>query len=86
MGLTALSSIIYESHCTISANFYLYLQYFQQNKWILNIIELRMKFLTDQNMMFLEYTDTIKDIVRSLGNCLSLFSFFFFFFKLLKNK
>ena len=80
MGLTALSSIIYESHCTISANFYLYLQYFQQNKWILNIIELRMKFLTDQNMMFLEYTDTIKDIVRSLGNCLSLFSFFFFFF------
>ena len=73
MGLTALSSIIYESHCTISANFYLYLQYFQQNKWILNIIELRMKFLTDQNMMFLEYTDTIKDIVRSLGNCLSLF-------------
>ena len=79
MGLTALSSIIYESHCTISANFYLYLQYFQQNKWILNIIELRMKFLIDQKMMFLELTGTIKGIVRSLGNCLILFSFFFFF-------
>ena len=30
IGLTALFSIIYESHYTISANFYLYLHYFQQ--------------------------------------------------------
>ena len=30
IGLTALFSIIYESHYTISANFYLYLRYFQQ--------------------------------------------------------
>ena len=30
MGSTALFSTIHESHCTISANFYLYLQYFQQ--------------------------------------------------------
>ena len=39
-----------------------------------------MKFLIDQKMMFLELTGTIKGIVRSLGNCLYLFSFFFFFF------
>ena len=30
MGLIALFDTIYESHCTISVNFYLYLQYFQQ--------------------------------------------------------
>ena len=29
MGLTALFGIIHGSHCTISANFYFYLQYFQ---------------------------------------------------------
>ena len=78
MSLTAFFSTIYEFHCTISTNFYFYLQHFQQNKRIPNIIKLRMKFLTDQNMMFLEYTSTIKDIARSLGNCLNLFSFFFF--------
>ena len=30
MGLTALFDAIHRSHYTISANFYLYLQYFQQ--------------------------------------------------------
>ena len=30
IGLIAFFDPIYESHCTISANFYLYLQYFQQ--------------------------------------------------------
>ena len=30
MGLTALFDTIHGSHYTISANFYLYLQYFQQ--------------------------------------------------------
>ena len=30
IGPTALFSTIHGSHCTISANFYLYLQYFQQ--------------------------------------------------------
>ena len=30
MGLTALFGTIHGSHCTISTNFYLYLQYFQQ--------------------------------------------------------
>ena len=30
MGLTALFNTIYESHYIISANFYFYLQYFQQ--------------------------------------------------------
>ena len=30
MSLTILFSIIYGAHYTISANFYLYLQYFQQ--------------------------------------------------------
>ena len=30
MGSTALFDTIHESYCTISANFYLYLQYFQQ--------------------------------------------------------
>ena len=30
MGPTALFNIIYRSHYTISANFYFYLQYFQQ--------------------------------------------------------
>ena len=30
MGATALFGTIYRSHCTISTNFYLYLQYFQQ--------------------------------------------------------
>ena len=29
MGITALFGTIYESHCTISANFYLYLPYFR---------------------------------------------------------
>ena len=40
-----------------------------------------MKFLIDQKMMFLELTGTIKGIVRTLGNCLNLFRFFFFFFQ-----
>ena len=31
MGLTALFGTIYGFHCIISTNFYLYLQYFQQN-------------------------------------------------------
>ena len=44
---TVLFSIIHGSHCTISTNFYLYLQYFQQkvfsfkfqqNKWIPNYL------------------------------------------------
>ena len=30
MGLIVLFGIIYRFHCTISVNFYLYLQYFQQ--------------------------------------------------------
>ena len=30
MGPIAFFGTIHESHCTISANFYLYLQYFQQ--------------------------------------------------------
>ena len=30
MSLTALFDTIHESHCIISANFYLYIQYFQQ--------------------------------------------------------
>ena len=34
MGLTALFGIIHGSYCTISTNFYLYLQYYQQNKRI----------------------------------------------------
>ena len=33
MSFTAFFSIIHESHHTISANFYLYLQYFQQKKF-----------------------------------------------------
>ena len=37
MGPIILFDIIHKSHCTISANFYLYLQYFQQqNKRISN--------------------------------------------------
>ena len=36
MSLTALFGIIHETYCTISANFYIYLQYFQQNKRISN--------------------------------------------------
>ena len=36
MGLTVFFDTIYGSYCLISANFYLYLQYFQQNKRILN--------------------------------------------------
>ena len=34
MGLIVLFGTIHMFYCTISANFYLYLQYFQQNKWI----------------------------------------------------
>ena len=30
MGLTALFDTIHRSHCIVSTNFYLYLQYFQQ--------------------------------------------------------
>ena len=33
MGPTALFGTIYEYHYTISANFYLYLQYFQQKNF-----------------------------------------------------
>ena len=36
MGPIALLGTIHGSHYTISANFYLYLQYFQQNKRIPN--------------------------------------------------
>jgi len=36
MGFTAPFGTIHGSHCTISTNFYLYLQYFQQNKRIPN--------------------------------------------------
>ena len=32
MGLTALFNTIHRLHCTISTNFYFYLQYFQQKK------------------------------------------------------
>ena len=38
ISLTAFFGIIYESHCTISANFYLYLQYFQQKNFNFNKI------------------------------------------------
>ena len=36
MSLTTLFGIIHETYCTISANFYIHLQYFQQNKRISN--------------------------------------------------
>ena len=38
MGFTALFDTIHESHGTISANFYLYLQYFQQKVFSFNKI------------------------------------------------
>ena len=38
INLTALFGTIYKSHCTISANFYLYLQYFQQKVFSFNKI------------------------------------------------
>ena len=38
MSLTALFSTIHESHYTILANFYLYLQYFQQKNFNFNKI------------------------------------------------
>ena len=41
IGSTALFSIIHGSHYTISANFYLYLQYFQQKVFSFNKIDLK---------------------------------------------
>ena len=38
MGPTTFFGTIYESRCTISANFYLYLQYFQQKIFSFNKI------------------------------------------------
>ena len=38
MGPTALFGTIYGSHCTISSNFYFYLQYFQQKVLIFSKI------------------------------------------------
>lgn len=56
-------------HETVFLNNY-GLVFFNENR---KIIELRVKFLIDQNMMCLELTGTVKDIVRSLGNCLIFF-------------
>ena len=44
MGSTALFDTIHESYCTISANFYLYLQYFQQKVFYFSKIS---EFQTD---------------------------------------
>ena len=38
MGFVVLFDTIHESHYTISANFYIYLQYFQQKKFNFSII------------------------------------------------
>ena len=38
MGLTALFDTIHGSHCIVSTNFYLYLQYFQQKVFNFNKI------------------------------------------------
>ena len=38
MGYIALFGIIHGSHCTISVNFYIYLQYFQQKNFSFNKI------------------------------------------------
>ena len=46
MSPTTSFGTIYRSHCTISANFYLYLQYFQQKTFSFNKIS---RFQTDSN-------------------------------------
>ena len=47
IGLIALFGTIHGFHCTISANFYLYLQYFQQKKFNFSKIN---RFQTDTKL------------------------------------
>ena len=51
MGSTAFFGIMYGSHCTISANFYLYLQYFQQKVFSFSKIN---ESQTDPKSFYLE--------------------------------
>jgi len=80
MGLTAFIGTIHRSHCTISINFYLYLQYFQQKFFNFSKIN---GFKTDSNIHFCLPHQLYEAYVCLLEVFVYYLVFYFFCFLLL---
>ena len=75
MGSTALFGTIQGSHCTISANFYLYLQYFQQKNFSFSKIS---RSQTDLRVCFMGFASW------NFVNFVNLFYFIYIYIYILQ--